>query len=766
MPILLPDETQDGEPVINPPFMALVLLPQFATCLTKHKKINHKHLPKQLPDDVELTYNGIRVNPSEGRARLPAEAEAHREWSKLAVAFNTTQTKPSGTPTPKNRAKANEERKAKRQATATEAKALIWWITFCNTMDDGPRFGGCRTQCYRDVVAVFNMCDAWLAHCQEKSIEEPNHIDATPGEAVVDDSSSEEEYDDEEYVIDDPGSPDRFEDVDKEMRPEFETFIKDVKPDYDDKDLLHWYVVCLEGPGDMNFFAKRKKPLDRKLFVQMMEHMRVGLDQTDIKRIHFQVVREQRAFSIARYLAFGYCSDGHKQYGDVDKEPLFGPGDIDIPVNNLRTWLQHSIELAGHRKFSDMHFSKKKDDRTGESRSWFTAISSRCNATVRMFEDMKMVLLGDADNDNLLGERSTPAIRMAKLYAAANPSGYEADTNYIRTWDDDITRLFIILAWHGIEPSTFARCVRVNLFEERDSKKQIMISAPSNGGKSAIFDRIIGPAGSGAILISEAINHSSKKSASLRMYASLNSNRQCDCIVFPEFGKVIKSGQLTQSMALALLEDSRRAEETYLRGLARLPCLAMNQVPFVKLPDDERDKMSLMNRLEVLEFKGPRLPESYKDRWHISTVAMARYLLGQVPTPDWFLSVSKMFKLYQRNVRDAKSQYGDDMHPRERFAAFDEEDKKFYEYVEKYLFHKFPTLWNAENKAATEQQASVNINTELDEDEMIAEYEALHGHAPPAAKRARNTDPPENVLYEAIDGGETEGRSPMQWGKL
>lgn len=720
-------------------------MPEYSTCLTDKGKIAFKALPNTL----EITFNDIRVSPSEGRTRTREEAAAFKEWSKLAVLHNKTLTKPRDRNhnSEESRANMQEKRKEKRQSTATEAKSLIWWITFCVNKNTQPRFCGNRQDCFNAVVTLFNVCDHWLQYCQMNDVTDPTRIvsldNADELASAAEDESEQETDNDEAYDIDAPLTPSsRAHEDAPQYREEYREFHDqyNITESFSEKDVLHWYVVCREGPGDMNFFGKRKKPLDRKLLIATMGYLEIGQEDSDTQFIQFQVVREQKAFSIARYLAFGYCSDNHKTYKDVDPEPLMGSGDIDIPVTHLRTWLQHAIELAGHRKFSDMHYSKKRSDRTGECRAWFTAISCRCNATVRMFEELKMVLLGDADNDNLLGERSTPEIRMRKLHQAA--LGHEGATR-----EDDITRLFIILAWHQLNPVVFAQCIYQNLFKDRDSKKQILISAPSNGCKSAIFDRIVGPAGSGAILISESINHSSKGGASLRMYASLNANRQADCIVFPEFGKLIRSGQMTQSMALSLLEDSTRAEETYLRGLARLPCVAMNQVPYVKLPDSERDKKSLMNRLEVLEFKGPRVPESHKDRWHISVPVMAQFLLGEIHAPDWFRTVSNMFALLQKNMRQAKEEFPQLQHSvydPEGHALREAEDTKFYGHVEAYLCHKFPHLWNAANKAACEKLASVNVNMEPDLDEAMDEYRELFGEPPPA-KRAR--------MSEGIDFG-------------
>ena len=135
-------------------------------------------------------------------------------------------------------------------------------------------------------------------------------------------------------------------------RSHFEHRRFDVEQDLHRK--VHWYVVCLEKPMDMNIYLKRKSGLSDRTVRQLMHGFQIGKEEREVKYFVPQTNRLTEAFSVARYLAFGYCGDGHKLYKDVDTEPLFGPGDIDIKTQHLRTWLTHAIEKQRVKSIAEL----------------------------------------------------------------------------------------------------------------------------------------------------------------------------------------------------------------------------------------------------------------------------------------------------------------------------------------------------------------------------------------------------------------------------
>lgn len=716
--------------------------PKFEDILDKcpqQKKDSGKLITKKVvPTEKEfkITFDGVVVNPPEGRVRKDGEPKAFEAWCKAAVMFNKTLNKKGDRHSPEARKKEVEKRRAERKSTAAEAKGLIWWITF-SAYEGKARFKGDRQAALDEVTFAFQMADEWLEECEKKNIEEPTRITEDeptekpkptenpeesdePEEGDEDVSSSDERDSESEYVIDERVVP-TVQRKQVKYRKELHEFAECVNVDLrmdnmDYKDKYHWTVVCLEEPKDMNVFVKRKHPMDKGLLLRMLQFWQIGLmgaeqDGEGQKIMNWQVVREQRAFSIARYLSFGYCSDDHKSYADVDKQPLIGNGDIDIPVNNLRTWLQHSIELAGHRTFSDMHYHVKREDRTGEGRTWFTAITCRSHATRRMFEDLKVVLLGDDDKDQVLGARSTPQIRQQKLEIAARRNQSK----------DEVAEqtLFIILAWQCIDPIAFRTVIYESFFGSAKDKQQIMVAATPSSGKSALFNSIACVEGHDSILIGESLNHTTEnKNASLKFFQALGNNRKADVIMFPEFGKLLESGHLTATMAYALLEDSSVAQDSYLRNLARLPCLCFNQTD--KLEYATKDKKSLKERLDILSFHGQTLPMGYStdgsNPWEITSGVMARFLLGKMDIPEWFNDYTIIFKKLQA-IHKENAPVEPPSLPKAPHDAWEVKMTEFREwfatnYTDKFFMAKFPNLWNMEAKAATKRRRASTTKAE------------------------------------------------------
>ena len=238
-------------------------------------------------------------------------------------------------------------------STAKEAKSLVWWITFCVAQDgDGcrfPRFQGDRKQALEAVVATFKYCEEWTKHCQLLKIENPNQITEEP-ETVTEEPETGEEFEIiEEYETETSSERDEFE---TETSSEFESdnehdwchydedgnYTIDQQPPInriqggpvyreefmkwqqkatpcryeptqegetlDMKDQNHWHVACKETPMDMNVFLKRKRPCNRKLFIDMLKYLKYGLTKEEVmnqQQLEWQVVRDENAFSIARF---------------------------------------------------------------------------------------------------------------------------------------------------------------------------------------------------------------------------------------------------------------------------------------------------------------------------------------------------------------------------------------------------------------------------------------------------------------------------------
>lgn len=691
--------SQIAQNVMDPPFEVLLHDPAYSQFRTDKGKIcitNHKVPRPQSNDDTtvpKLKYNGIVINPVKFVAdkkeykRNKQELDAFEAWRQdikqrqSAIAQERIATKEK---TEEQQQQNNEQKKEKRKKTATEAKSLVWWISYQAqtefAVDDdlsrsrtNPRFGGCRKKAFEDTLRVLALAYDWQQYCEKQNIECRDMLyDAeyvydveSPTTQVSDDvespttqvSDDDEDMDADvfqrETFVDEEGNivicggkiPEKaseklFTEVFQNWWLEHHKFKSYIIYDYERhcKGRVHWDVTCLERPQDMNVLLKLKNPLSDKLVKEALFILKIGQERGEKDRdcyMYPEVTRCQHAFSIARYLAFGYCGDGHKTYEHCDMTPRFGSGDIDIPNKHMKTWLKHAIQLAGATHVNDLKPSKKDDT------TWLFKISCVEDATEKKINDLFDVLYVD---DSI---PSTPAIRLQKIHEcarAAKPT-------------DSLLGLFQLLCWHMISPSEFKEKVLTNLTGNRDieplpqwAKRHLSFLGYSNSGKSALSGPIYGSERQVGIL--ESVLAPCEGGVMGWSKSNGFQYRKClDVLIVDELEKAMETKTIS-SLKFVQMTNGLAQFVPYRGGFrfnSNLPIAIHTQHGKYK----RKDAQCIKNRSDVIHLKGGEIPEtSDDDGWYCSRWAMAKFLTTEIELPDWFapLYTDFSFELAKRDM--------------------------------------------------------------------------------------------------------------------
>ena len=340
------------------------------------------------------------------------------------------------------RIKENVKKKEERKQIKEEAANLVWWIVYPSatvpdeTNDDVTkiaRFVGCRETALNDTFVAMTLAQDWLEYAiknklsvsieaegesdtstetasEPASVTTNSSLDETCSEVSSDESTSDQS--DDEYdrptsedadgnAIFGPPTEQNMKDrkvtvYSSEFQSWFAQQTMDTSAQWEDSRIVqkyseynysahkyskhHWDVTCLESALDMNCFFKWKVTLPKELVTQCVMYLEIGREDTDTV-LHPQVSRMKNTFPVARYLAWGYCADGHKDYNGCDHKPRFGIGDIDFEAKHLKPWIRYAIKYTDVKSLSDLIINVSAD------------VNKDFNAT---FSSYEVCLLGDS----------------------------------------------------------------------------------------------------------------------------------------------------------------------------------------------------------------------------------------------------------------------------------------------------------------------------------------------------------------------------------
>lgn len=616
-----------------------------------------------LPLTPLIYCGGVLINPSSTR-RTAVQTEAFRKWKDAAQLWNVAKSYKPDTRiredhnSKESREKYNQQRRADRR----EAGHLIWWIVYGCTRQKSARFNGDRNIARADTFRAMALAEAWYKHAKQShvsvdiytgfedksenydvDVEECEDGVVISGPTITDAAraaATEQLMQDENY---DMLPVDRqlaaIEDLAKVIMREcpgaseykytdaFDEWWKLNSETYKDYDYAehyyrktHWDVTCLESANDMNIFLKWKVLMPKKIVVQAIMHLGIGKIDGDTVGYNPQVSRMDDSWSVLRYLAFGYCADGHKTYEGVDKTPVFGLGELDMKQKHLRSFISYSIEKAGHRLLNDMKCPIINEHGLGKYPTWFTRIRERVYVTEQMFNDVKRVCLAPMS----CGDPSTAERRINKLLQYSDVPRERVHTLTLKT-------LFCILGWHSINACWFKASVLAHL-GHNSGKEQLAFVGESSCGKSCLSRPLVGDND----MHYEGLLKCSMlpTAAGLTRWSKFRGSKDTDCLMSPELQKAFKDETLNESEFISLCDDPVGFEPAHCEWpiVSNIPMLINAQsMNFGK--DKVTDYGSLKNRLKVVRLDGGELPvitspidPTCLHPWFISKEAMSVFL--------------------------------------------------------------------------------------------------------------------------------------------
>jgi hypothetical protein len=680
----------------NPPLEVIRHDPAYAMFLTDKGKICREKTKIPRPADAAdtsvpiVTWNGVRINPPKDQYRTPEETNAHTAWRKAVAEFERDNAKrkrdarvhQEASEEAKKR-KVDNQREARREQREEDRKLCVWIVyppvtytaqdpeTGCNVTVKKARFGpqneedadGLNRQlAHEDTCRAIAAAQAWDKYAKPRGFTiYPRNDDDEETQSDIGVEHTEDTDGNVEILETEFAEPIQ----NTSVTPEFAAWVEEHsefnKYKYEEHYFRkqHWNVTCLEGPQDVNVVLKLKEPVNKTTLGEMFRAMEIGKD-TDDREDYYQnpqVSVAKDPFVFCRYLAFGYCNDGHKTHEDCDKTPLFGGADIDIEDKWLETWLLYEIEWAGARAIADLHPTDRNEDGSRNAgRTWFTSIKCRCKATVRKFDHLRdAVLVPKAAS----AEASTHDIRYKKIMRLADAVDND---------DEGLQRLYDILAWHLVDPAALQKKLLRHLTCDRNAegadwaKRHLCFTGPSGSGKTSLTGPLVGSERQRESLLVSAML---PEAHGLTKWAHMQCPGDTDILVTPELAKALgadsgsKAQSLTPSELIALFDDPEKFKPAHAawRIRTKLPVLCNTQ----KRPTVGDDKASIYNRLDIIKLNGGELPSiTCKGKWFVSAAAMSRFLKYPVEMtmPTWFKTVAKrMHKLQKLRDQQLQSVY-------------------------------------------------------------------------------------------------------------
>jgi hypothetical protein len=465
-----------------------------------------------------------------------------------------------------------------------------WWFVLSPQEENGIKVAKFTREEYYDTMQQF-LCLAIAAESHASGLHKNKCYPDGNLDRVDTDDEEEENDENDETDDDSEESDDEFDG--RSMKD----FIADYCLDGDFKAPRTYYgVVCLEKPQDLNYMCKLYKPVSKATMLMVKDVMGELLFKTIPEMFTIEAVKSE--WAVLRYLTWGYCDDGHKQFDHVDRTPYFDHGDVVFPTKHRNEIVQRTIE--------EYKFSHIADFREW---CWFKHSNIRfmCNGprifndAYRQYTESKPVTVGI----------STPESRLRKLRRYA-----EIDVvNPVH-----VQNIYDILEFHDVDADEFRMKVLRHLTHERTTmKRQLIIIGKPSSGKSRLS------AGIDALLNSKGMptTKSLKKFENLSKYAS---TVELDLITAYELQKSMGKGALDEDEMCAVYENTADLEDPYCELPPQLPILSNSQGMYYVGPSGRQiDFDSIKERLDVIDLKNGAMPEA--DRT-VTGAAMSYFLFN------------------------------------------------------------------------------------------------------------------------------------------
>lgn len=409
-----------------------------------------------------------------------------------------------------------------------------------------------------------------------------------PKKDPTEQSESEESETDSESDSDESDS----DDSDDESESDSDDDVQDMS----DQLKTHWCVTCLEAKNDVNMLVALKTPIAMKYVLKAREEnptlAYAYTDRAGVRQDPLNVASIKAPWAVIKYLAFGYTSDHDKGIDDVDKTPLFLPGDVTVPSAASAEAIVRFIECYNTSTYEDL-----------QKNPWFNHTSLRWTIKRRAFDDQYRLLTERAKRK---AADTTHESRLAKLRRYA-----EIDT--INT--EHITNIYKVLKWHNVAPQKYREFILRHFTEDRRNKtKQPAIIGASGSGKGRLSDPLRDLLNCGRI----------PQSKSAYLWRDLN-DKDLDYLHVEEMGKSLKSQVWTEAVMCAMMIDTAELQDPYCTLPANMPILNNNQSTYFGV----EDWRSLKRRIDVVELEGGALPEEWDENLEISGAALSYFLFNE-----------------------------------------------------------------------------------------------------------------------------------------
>ena len=689
-PAAAPPAAEEQPPAAAPPAADIQPTPTFdalldgfkGTWFNKKGKINFRG---KLPLVPEVHFNGQHINAAERRKGPQRTAydqfqAAHDKW------YSSTQRHGSGHRSKKANEKRVADQKAARRATATEAKKLIIWVTYgvLETREGNrySRFGGDREKAFRGTMQAVRMAQDWTAHCLKHEI--PYDVFWPVPDST--DIAETARYNEEVRVLEmqhGPGTKPLTKEFEKwtESEAEFEDGVGIVAHRYTTYDWklhcsrrIHWSVICLEQPLDMNVCVKVKDPCREKSLCDMLRVLEIGKAGGDYSYQHPEVKMADNAFSFVRYLAWGYAADGHKSYHEVcDHTPSFGVGIIDIPAQHAKLWIRHAVQDAGITCMSDL-LPKGRCEKTGipirtvhqvdsqmvptnKNATWFSSISATTNLTHKVFAEV----LATYSKVGVELPATTLELRQKHMMAFKDQP-HRAET---------LDTIHCMLAIHGVEPKRFREFIHGHMFRPRhQGKEQPMLVGVSSSGKSRLLGALTGVEQTNPLLEGGLLRGVALSSQSSVYQLNNFCDKSMEVAVIPELTFMFGVNHKLYTYFCCMCADTAGlASEVHTTAngldIPKQLCVLSGVQEMrdlkEKLKEGGHDWLSFINRVDPLHLQGGELPSTgWGRKWEIEKEAMSQFLFSEQHevianyADMWkeFAAVRRLFQIRKRLVYD------------------------------------------------------------------------------------------------------------------
>lgn len=403
---------------------------------------------------------------------------------------------------------------------------------------------------------------------------------------------------------------------------------------------FHWYVTCLEGPGDINLVIKLKdcsaisrSSVMRTYMLLQSKEKRVEDDASDDESapqyanypVHklephsIQIDAVRTVNATLKYLFMATNSNNHKLPSDTDQAPIFSGGVVEFAAKDAEQIMRHFVTDPplglGYRMWAQV-----------EANPWFknTAMSFISRLTKKRFDDQVEAYL----NETRVCEVSSAERRLEKLTAPGIGWSPYVETEDGQTMHPGLKNLYELLEYNSVDAVEFRRKVllhlctnRAEVIDEETStgnalKAQLTLVGHPGCGKSALLRSILE-----MLTVCNSPSADGKtKWASMREQAMYS-----DVILVPELQKAIDKGFINEAEMVIMYENTGKFICPYIKFPPYMPILSMTQSSHVQ---NIGDLGSWFERIDIVHMYNPiPLPKEEGNQGKIISKQAMSYFL-------------------------------------------------------------------------------------------------------------------------------------------